>query len=90
MHSTYNAVLATLQIIIEGDDRAKAVEAEGILLQVKSYKFLVTLLLFWRILSCTKSLSDHLQSTKIDLAKASDLIEAILETSQSFKRHKMR
>ena len=38
VHSTYNAVLATLQIIIEWDDRAKAIEAEGISLQVKSFK----------------------------------------------------
>ena len=85
VYSTYKAVLSTLQIITEGDDRAKAVEAEGILLQVKSFKFLVTLVLFWRILSCTKSLSDHLQSAKTDLAKASELIEATLETLQSFR-----
>ena len=49
VYSTYNAVLATLQIIIEVDDRAKAVKAEGILLQVKSFKFVITLVLFWRI-----------------------------------------
>ena len=42
-------------------------------------------MLFWRILSCTKSLSDHLQSAKTDLAKASELIEATLETLQSFR-----
>ena len=64
---------------MEGDDRAKAVEAQGILLQVKCFKFLVTLVLFWCILSCTKSLSDHLQSTDTDLATASDLIEGTLE-----------
>ena len=80
VYSTCNAVLATLQIIMEGDDRTKAVEAQGILLQIKCFKFLVTLVLFWRILSCTKSLSDHLRSTDTDLAKASDLIEATLET----------
>ena len=39
VYSTYNVVLATLQIIIEADDRVKAVEAEGILLQAKSFKF---------------------------------------------------
>lgn len=36
VYSTYKAVLSTLQIITEGDNRAKAVEAEGILHQVKS------------------------------------------------------
>ena len=85
VYSTYSAILATLQIIIEGHDRIKAVEAEGILLQVKSFKFLVTLVLFWWILLCTKSLSDHLQSIKTDLAKASELVEATLETLQTFR-----
>ena len=69
MYSTYGPILATLQIIIEGDDRAKAVGAEEILPQVKSFKFLVTLVLFWRILSYTKGLSDHLQKTQTDLQK---------------------
>ena len=85
VYSTYGPILATLQIIIEGDDRAKAVEAEGILLQVKSFKFLVTLVLFWRILSYTKGLSDHLQKTQTDLAKASQLVKATLETLQTFR-----
>ena len=74
-----------MQIITEGDNRAKAVEAQGILLQVKSFKFLVTLVLFWWIILCTKSLSDHPQSAITDLAKASELIEATLETLQSFR-----
>jgi len=85
VYSTYSAVLATLQIITKGNDRAKAVEAEEILLQVKSFKFLVTLVLFWQILSCTKSLSDQFQCTKTDLAKVSDLVEATLETLQLFR-----
>ena len=42
-------------------------------------------MLFWRILPCPKSLSDHLQSAKTDLAKASELIEATLEILQSFR-----
>ena len=36
-------------------------------------------------MSCTKSLSDHLQSIKTDLAKASELVEATLETLQTFR-----
>ena len=46
MHSTYSAILVTLQIIIKCQDRTRVVKAEGILLQVKSFKFLVTLVLF--------------------------------------------
>jgi len=85
VYSTYGAILSTLEAIIDGNDRAKAIEAEGILLQIKSFKFLVTLILFWRILSCTKSLSDHLQSPQTNLAKACDLTSATLETLQLFR-----
>ena len=36
---------------------------------------------FDRILSCTKSLSDHLQSTQIDLAGAANLVNATKKNS---------
>ena len=36
------------------------------------------------ILSCTKSLSDHLQSTQIDLAGVSDLVNATNETLEDY------
>ena len=55
------------------------------LLQVKSFKFLVTLVLFWQMLSCTKGLSDHLQKTQTDLAKAT---QVTLETLQTFRTDK--
>ena len=45
----------------------------------------MTLIIFWRILSCTKGLSDHLQSTKIDMSKAADLVTTTLETLQHFR-----
>ena len=60
-------------MITDGDDRVKAVEAEGLLHQIKSFKFLVSLILFSCIFSCTKSLSDQLPSTTINLAKAAEL-----------------
>ena len=69
-----------MQSIMDGDDEVKATEASGIFLQIHSFKFLMTLVIFWRILSCTKGLSDHLQSTKIDMSKAADLVTATLET----------
>ena len=59
-------------------------EASGIYLQIYSFKFLTTLIIFWRILSSTKDLSDHLQSAKMDMSKTADLITAILETLQYF------
>ena len=57
--STYDVILATLQVIVDGEDRLKGIEATGILLQIWSFKFLIALVLFWRILFCTKSLSDQ-------------------------------
>jgi len=45
---------------------------------------LIALLLFWRMLSITKGLSDHLQSKNINMAKAADLVTASIETLQEF------
>lgn len=75
---TFDSLLAALEAITEWDNREKAVEAKGILLQVKSFKFLVLLVIFSKILSCTKSLSDQLQSSSIDMAKAADLVRATI------------
>ena len=83
--STFGSIIATLQAVVDGEDRAKAVEATGILLQVHTFKFLLLLIVFWRILSCTKSLSDQLQSVNIDMAKAADLVTATIATLQEFR-----
>ena len=61
-------MLATLEEIANGDDRSRA----SIWTQVQTFKYLVSLITFWRILSCTNSLSDQLQSIEMDLAKAAD------------------
>ena len=37
------------------------------------------------MLSCTKSLSDQLQSTEIDLAKTADLLVATVSTLKEFR-----
>jgi len=47
VHTTYGAIVATLQVIADGDDRSKATEATGILLQVQSFQYLTALFLFW-------------------------------------------
>ena len=46
--STFGSILATLQAVVDGEDRAKAVEARGILLQVRTFKF--EMLLLYQIL----------------------------------------
>ena len=82
---TFDAVLATLAEIAEDFDGAKAIEATGLLLQVKSFKFLLSPVIFDRLLSITKSLLDALQSTSLDLARAADLVSATIETLEEFR-----
>ena len=49
---TFDAVLATLEEIENDNDRAKAMEARGLLLQIKCFKFVLSLVVFDRLLSC--------------------------------------
>uniref|UniRef100_A0A1X7U5B4 Uncharacterized protein n=1 Tax=Amphimedon queenslandica TaxID=400682 RepID=A0A1X7U5B4_AMPQE len=83
--STYDLIFATLESIKDGDDKAKAVEANGILFQIRSLKFVFILAMFLRILSCTKRLSDELQCKGIDMAKAVELITATIQTINEFR-----
>ena len=82
---TYDAIIATLEDISNSDNRGKAVEARGILCQIKSFKFLLLLIIFSRILSFTKSLSDQLQSVTNDMARAADLVVATIETLKEIR-----
>ena len=82
---TYDAVLATLLEAASKFDGSRAAEARGLLLQVKSFRFILCLIIFDRLLSCAKGLSDVLQSTKLDLAKAADLISGTIETIEVFR-----
>ena len=82
---TYDSMLVMLETIVDGDDKCKAVEANGILLQVHTFKFLFLLVVFTRILSCTKRLSDQLQCKDTDMAKAAELVSATIETLTDFR-----
>ena len=83
--TTFDAILATLQCLVEGDDKLKAVEVKGILLQIQCFKFLITLVIFWHVLFHTKQLSDQLQSPHTDITKAADMVTATMETLQQFR-----
>ena len=85
---TFDALLLTLEDIADGSDSSKAIEARGLQHQVKQFKFLLSLIVFDRVLSCTNSLSEQLQETKLDLAKAADLVLATTETLQEFRQDK--
>ena len=49
------------------------------------FKFVLSLVVFDRLLSCSKGLSDVLQNTQLDLAKAADLVSALIETFEDFR-----
>ena len=63
----------------------KATQATGLMLQVKSFKFLLCLIIFDKVLSITKGLSDVLQSASLDLAKAADLVSGTIETLEDLR-----
>uniref|UniRef100_A0A1X7VRD7 DUF4371 domain-containing protein n=1 Tax=Amphimedon queenslandica TaxID=400682 RepID=A0A1X7VRD7_AMPQE len=65
-NSTFDSLIETLGCLAGDNDKAKAVEAENLLHQVHSFKFAATLIIFDRILSITKSLSDQLQAKNLD------------------------
>ncbi len=82
---TYNFLLIALEEISLSSDHSKAMEANGLLHQVQSFSFIVSLVMFDRILSCTEQLSDQLQSSKIDLYYSSELVTASKAMLQLFR-----
>ena len=74
-----------MQHITEDIDKAKAVEAAGLLHQVHSFKFLACLIIFQRIMSITKSLSDQLQSRTADSVYVAGLVSSTTHTLRDFR-----
>ena len=83
---TFSAVLTTLEEIAEGSGSDRVVEARGLLFQVNSFQFLLSLLLFERIFSITAKLSDLLQAERLNYAAAAACIKATKQTVQSLRR----
>ena len=52
---------------------------------MKCFKFFLALVIFYKLLSVTKSLPDALQSTCLDLAEAADFVVATIETQEAFR-----
>ena len=71
---TFEAILSTLQEVVDGCDGSRAAETNGILLQIKSFKYILCLVIFDKLLSCSKGLSDVRQSTRLDLGKVAGLV----------------
>ena len=67
--ATYTSLISTLEEVAE--DRSDAVEARGLLYQVKTFHFIICLSTF-DLPSITNALSKTLQDPKLDLAVASE------------------
>ena len=63
-YAAVNAICCTLEEIAESTDASAA--ARGLHCQVKSFSFLISLITFDRVLTCTKQLSDQLQNSTFD------------------------
>lgn len=78
------AVIRVLEEISDEPNPTRAVEARGLLCQI-DIKFIALLAVFRKVLGDTKFLSDMLQSSKIDLCKAIDLIETLRQTFEEYR-----
>lgn len=77
--------MATFHDISESNDHLKAVEARGFLHHVAKFHFIVSLITFDKILSCTNSLSDQLQSVQLDLSSAANLVQATKSLVEEYR-----
>ena len=77
--------VSALKEIGSSSDQSKAVEANGLLFQVQSFPFIISLVLFDRILLCTKQLSHQLQSSEINLFRGTELVSATKSMLQCYR-----
>ena len=71
------SIILTVEVAISSvNEYTQAIEARGLLHQIKSFSFLLPLITFDRILTSTKQLSDNLQCSSIDLSHATELVVA--------------
>ena len=75
---TYDSIILTVEevAISSVNEYTQAIEARGLLHQIKSFSFLLSLITFDRILTSTKQLSDNLQCSSIVLSCATELVVA--------------
>ena len=82
--ATISAIIDTLEELSEGNN-SRAVEAHGLLFQVKKFHFLLSLVILERIFSITAKLSDLLQAEHLNYVAAAACIKATKETIQSLR-----
>lgn len=86
MCSNIAAVLSILEVISGGSDRERASEADGLVVQVKSFRFLVCLVLFQKLFAITAKVSDVLQAEELYFAAAACYIEATIDTLTNLRK----
>lgn len=79
------AVLKVLQDIALENSGDRSVDARGILSQIDVH-FIGLLVIFCKVLGDAKYFSDMLQSSSLDLARAVDLVGALTDTLQNYRR----
>lgn len=78
------AVVKVLEDLAEENSGERSIGARGLLPQI-NLQFIVFLAIFKKLLGDAKMLSNLLQSSSLDLAKAVDLVETLIDTFQSYK-----
>lgn len=78
------AVIKVLEDLGEENSGKRSIGARGLLPQI-NLQFIMFLAIFKKLLGDAKLLSDMLQSSSLDLAKAVDLVEALIDTFESYK-----
>ena len=82
--STISVVLETLQEISE-ESGSRAVDSRGLLSQVKTFQFFLSLILYEKIFSITKKLSNLLQTEQLNYGGASSCIHATKGSIESLR-----
>ena len=77
--SSLSAIVSTLEEIAE-DSNTRSVQARGLLHQVKSFSFFLSLVLFEKIFGITNNLSNLLQAEHLNYATAASCIKATKTT----------
>ena len=79
--SSLSAIVSTLRLEeIAEDSNTRSVQAMGLLHQVKSFSFFLSLVLFEKIFGITNNLSNLLQAEHLNYATAASCIKATKTT----------
>ena len=79
MLKSFTAVVDALSSLTNASNSERSILAAGLLSRVKSLEFTSNLVIFEKLLTITKNLSDQLQAEDLDLSGAVDLLETVIE-----------